>query len=751
MDRIFGFPGLWAGHRIFLSNSTTAPIYFVSDVFSMAFVEKPLKILAALAIGLLLSGLTAAAVLSFFIDPNAYKPQIIALVKEKTGRELQLPGEIDWSVFPRLGISTGRIVLNNTRDFPDRPFATVEKSEIIVKWLPLLRRQVQVSRIALQGLHLNLIKNNQGLVNWADLMALNQAEAGKNVDLDEARQAPEKNADARTDFAVNDVRLTQASLDWDNRQSGKRIEVRDLELKAENVAFEQPSIINASFRMTRAGAQPLHSFRIASELTVNRYFDSFNLTGFELNYLREDKTATARSLAASLKAADMTYDRVGQSMKMTGVMLDSGELHVGAELSGETMIDHPAVRGSVAIPRFNLAEYLLQAGLALPAMQNAKALTAVELQLNLLATAEGITLEKIAGRVDDTQVKGFASFRNFARPETDFDLQLDTLDADRYLPPQLKKEKPMTTPGIALAAALSKLPAETLKELDIDGNLSLSQLKINDLTLQDVRLRITGKQGEITSTQAIGRFYQGAYDGSLSLSLHDDDGAPLLSLHENMDRVRIEPLLKDLKGKSSMTGIMKLSSQLQGQGRTAKELKSSLNGKMDFQFRDAAVKGFNLQKIIDDVKALNKESAVLAPGGNEQTVFSEISGTAKLSQGLIQNDDLVADSSRFRMDGKGSANLNTDGLDYQLVTRLKKNRAAPADAEQFHSTPVVIHIGGTFGKPVYSLDVSALLTEKNKAKLEKLLDKNKEKVDKLLDKLDKKLGPGAGDLLKKIF
>jgi AsmA protein len=715
----------------------------------MAFVGKPLKILAALAIGLLLLGLAAAAVLLLFIDPNDYKPQIIALVKEKTDRELQLPGKIDWSVFPWLGVSTGRIVLNNTRDFSDRPFATAEKSEIKVKWLPLFSRQIQVSRIVLQGLHLNLIKNQQGIDNWADLMALNKAEAETDASLADARQAPEKDADDRTGFTIDDVHLTQASLDWDNRQSGKRIEVRDLELKAENVAFEQPSAITASFRMAKAGAQPLYSFRIASNLKISRRFEFFNLTGFELNYLREDKTAPARSLAASLKAADMTYDKAGQSMKMTGITLDSGELHVGAELSGATMIDKPDVRGSVAVPRFNLAGYLRQAGFALPAMQDGKALNKVELRFDLLATADGITFEKIAGRVDDTQVKGSGSLRHFAQPETDFDLQLDALDADRYLPPQLKQKKPMTTPGIALAAGLSKLPADTLKKLNIDGSLAVNRLKINDLTLQDVRLRINGEQGEITSTQAIGGFYQGVYDGRLSLSMRD--GAPHISLHENMDGVRIEPLLKDLKGKAPMAGVMKLSSRLQGQGRTAKELKSSLSGQLDFRFRDTAVKGFNLQKIIDDFKALKKESAVLAPAGNEQTVFSEISGTARLSRGLMQNDDLVADSPRFRIDGKGSANLNTDGLDYQLVTRLKKNQDAPAEAERFHSTPAVIHIGGTFGEPVYTLDISALLTEKNKAKLEKLLDKNKEKVDKLLDKLDKKLGPGAGDLLKKIF
>jgi AsmA protein len=242
----------------------------------MAFVGKPLKILAALAIGLLLLGLAAAAVLLLFIDPNDYKPQIIALVKEKTDRELQLPGKIDWSVFPWLGVSTGRIVLNNTRDFSDRPFATAEKSEIKVKWLPLFSRQIQVSRIVLQGLHLNLIKNQQGIDNWADLMALNKAEAETDASLADARQAPEKDADDRTGFTIDDVHLTQASLDWDNRQSGKRIEVRDLELKAENVAFEQPSAITASFRMAKAGAQPLYSFRIASNLKISRRFEFFN-------------------------------------------------------------------------------------------------------------------------------------------------------------------------------------------------------------------------------------------------------------------------------------------------------------------------------------------------------------------------------------------------------------------------------------------------------------------------------------------
>ena len=54
-------------------------------------------------------------------------------------------------------------------------------------------------------------------------------------------------------------------------------------------------------------------------------------------------------------------------------------------------------------------------------------------------------------------------------------------------------------------------------------------------------------------------------------------------------------------------------------------------------------------------------------------------------------------------------------------------------------------------KPTFTLDVAALLTDKNKAKIENFIDKNQEKIDNIVDKIDKKLGPGVGDLLKGLF
>jgi AsmA protein len=101
--------------------------------------------------------------------------------------------------------------------------------------------------------------------------------------------------------------------------------------------------------------------------------------------------------------------------------------------------------------------------------------------------------------------------------------------------------------------------------------------------------------------------------------------------------------------------------------------------------------------------------------------------------------------------GKGNADLNTEQLDYQLTARLIKTPATAAEPEKLDDTQVIVHVGGTFSKPTYQLDVAALLSEQNKAKIDNIIDKNRDKLDKLMDKMDKKLGPGASDLLKHLF
>jgi len=141
-------------------------------------VKRIIKFLS-LSVGLLLLLLVVIAIaLPFIVDPNDYKPEITQAVKQNTGRNLTLKGDIKLSVFPWLGLELGETRLSNARGFGKKPFVKMERIGIKVKLLPLLRRQVIVDKIILQGLQLNLARNRKGVTNWDDLLQPKSA-AGK--------------------------------------------------------------------------------------------------------------------------------------------------------------------------------------------------------------------------------------------------------------------------------------------------------------------------------------------------------------------------------------------------------------------------------------------------------------------------------------------------------------------------------------------------------------------------------------------
>jgi len=104
-------------------------------------VGKPFKIILSTIAAMILLLIALACILPFVIDPNDFKPEIAAAVKDKTDRELILDGELKLSLFPWFGISTGKIALSNAPGFQDRPFATIEESNVTVLLLPLLSKK----------------------------------------------------------------------------------------------------------------------------------------------------------------------------------------------------------------------------------------------------------------------------------------------------------------------------------------------------------------------------------------------------------------------------------------------------------------------------------------------------------------------------------------------------------------------------------------------------------------------------------
>ena len=62
--------------------------------------------------GLVLLLIIVVAIVAATFDPNQYKPQIVELVKERTGRTLTMDGRIGLTFFPKVGAEVEKVALS---------------------------------------------------------------------------------------------------------------------------------------------------------------------------------------------------------------------------------------------------------------------------------------------------------------------------------------------------------------------------------------------------------------------------------------------------------------------------------------------------------------------------------------------------------------------------------------------------------------------------------------------------------------
>ena len=713
--------------------------------------SKPIKILLSILAVIILSIVIAIFTLPFFINPNNFKPEVIAAVKNNTGRDLTLTGDIKISLFPWTGVSTGKMTLSNAIGFQEKTFASLEESAIKINLLPLFLNKIEIDQVIIKGLTLNLEKNSQGINNWDDLTRSNVTNV-KPLSPIANNNKPEATNNGLTLLAINGVAIENAVINWKNQRSGKILLIKDININSNKFAYDEPVTVDLSLMAMSPETNWTESIKLRTGLTVNQALTSLALdhSDLQLKTIIKANNNEDKSILAALTINNVAMDRTKQSLNVSGLKLTSQDISLSAEITGNTNNSKFSFQGPITIAPFNLRNVLNQLDIKVPALQDAKTLSKAAATFNLLVTDTAVDLQNMTLTLDDTQIKGSTTITDFSKPAITFNLASDNMDLDPYLAPIAdKKSRPINSPAIILALGTSTLPVELLKKLIINGQLSLERLKVNAMTMQDVQLNLDVKEGLINAQQSAKGFYAGSYNGVFSVDMRNNK--PILSINEKIVHVQIEPLLNDFNGATKLSGLLDLSTQLEGQGNNAKELKSSLKGNLSFLLTDCVIKGFNLQKIIDDAKTLIKEPTLPADNKNDQMLFSKLSGTATINNGLVQNNDLIGIASKMHLNGKGTADLNSEKLDYKLNARYIKTKATTTEPEQLIDTPINVNIAGTFAKPTYTVDLAAILSDKNKAKIDQFIDKNHNKIDEIVHKIDKKIGPGLGNLLKGLF
>lgn len=662
------------------------------------------KILGLVILGLLLLIVALGFALTHLFDPNDYKDEIRALARDKAGLELNIAGDIGWSLFPWLGLELHDTTLASVRT-PQQPFADLRMLGLSVRVLPLFSREVEMSDITLNGLNLILARDENGRGNWegAGQPAGGEAQPGEAAPAEQIKPPDEEPRAEKPRRAlqldIDSLTISDARVTYHDAQSGQQFSAEGIDLVTGAIreATSIPVKLNAFFGsnkpVMRARTELQGALRFDTKL--QRYqFEDLRLSGEASGEPLEGKTL---SFSAQ---GQLLVDLAADVAEWSSLKFTANQLRGLGELKARDLQEQPKIAGTLTIAELNLREFLDGIGQRLPPMADNTALSKAELVTRLTGTSSSLTFEELALKLDGSTFSGQIGISDFSKQALRVDIKGDQLNLDRYLPPPSKKSSAGAARQSEVEATeaavigsgttplpdkptqhawseASVLPIATLRSLDTRINLSIGNLTAMKLPLDSFALRARSAGGLLTLEEMRGGYYNGRVEASASLDVRPQ--IPLITAQTRFARVPVERLLESQGEKVVVKGLLNLDSDIRSQGNSQKAWIDNLNGKIGFIIDNGILVDANLeQQLCRAIATLNRKPLTSDPRSKD-TPFRELKGNLTLRNGTASNPDLKASIPGLTVNGNGDVDLRVLGMDYRVGIVIEGDKGEMPD------------------------------------------------------------------------
>jgi AsmA protein len=684
-------------------------------------VKKLLKWLLGLAgtIAVLLVALSLA--LPLIVDPNNYKDRISERVRQETGRDLVIHGDIDWQVFPRLGLAINDMSLGNRAGFGDRPMLDVAETTVSVALWPLLNRQVVIRSVALDGVKAYLRENADGRNNWQDLSATYRAGSVTDMGDDAAPAALE------VEVSAGDIELHGIA--------------RNLEVEG----FRAPAttgIAGQAFELQGDLALAIPQLQLGGELGYTGFVQAdpsgrlLALEDLELGFegrMGNEGEALELDLQASTDAVvDMANDRA----RFNDIALSLFDLALGGALEVTSLSGDMAFDGALQLAEFNPKDLLDSMGMGVLETRNPKALTRMQVRVSIGGNAGAVKLSGLDMALDESTLTGDLLIRSFAPLQMDFNLALDVLDLDAYavLADEAGGQKEVAAEGAGLLVG-------SMLFFTGEGKLAISRLTLLGLRAQDVNLGLISQGNEIRLFPINSRLYGGQHQGDVRVVFTEQ--WPVLTANQMVTGLDTATLLQDLSGGGRLHGTADVYFQVSSQLGGAEMARRTLSGDAGLSVLDGVIGGIDIMGAIEEFSALlgRPATGAPAPSRGENLEFTEIIATGVIERGVLRSDDLMVRSPYVEATGRGTINLVDETINY-LFEPVPVNELARQLPKEYRGIPIPLRVSGSLSDPSVTFDLAGGIAAAHKAQL---FDKAGDAAGKLLEGLFGKKGDKGSD------
>tara|TARA_B100000378_G_scaffold54543_3_gene40266 strand:- start:1563 stop:3788 length:2226 start_codon:yes stop_codon:yes gene_type:complete len=612
------------------------------------------------------------------IDPNDFKPQIREQAMTQANLDLEIPGDLAWQFWPSLGVSLGRTEARIAGE--EELFAGINSASVGVAVWPLLFGQVEMDGVTLDGLEVNLVETADG-ANWEKIGPQDGAEEETTPAEEEQ---PGESGGMDIPLTIPSVAITDGKIRYRNTTDGTDIRVEHFNFNAQDVSLEEPFPMQMSLR-----------YQDQSDMRVDLNLDTTLAADLDNNHFVLDPMTLDADIAGMTtnpvsvhleQKLDVNLDE--DRAQVTDLLLEAAGTRTTGNATVTGLTGEMKVAGQIDTEPFDANAALEAIGEEPIETSDDSALSKVALSATLDGPANSLMVNPLKVTLDSSTLSGKAGLENLETGKIVFDLNLDKITLDGYLPPQSDEEDSSAASGAGGGTGgkqggttqLSEaelIPVESLRPLRLDGSLKIGELNYDTIQASNIVFNVDAKDGVLRLTKASGDTLQGGFNASGRLDVSGN--TPRISFKQNVSSMQLQPVVAMALDKDLAKGIFSMDLDFSASGNSEKALVNSAKGNASMNLADGTVRGLNLYGTLvggvndmlgrfQGLSALipNQESGKLPAALSEDTKIIDLTTKASLNQQVANLDSLEAKLDKGTLSGNGWMNMLTQEFDLKI-------------------------------------------------------------------------------------
>lgn len=246
-----------------------------------------------------------------------------------------------------------------------------------------------------------------------------------------------------------------------------------------------------------------------------------------------------------------------------------------------------------------------------------------------------------------------------------------------------------------------------LRAIDANFNFKADEIVADQITIGPSLLtaQITG--GKLSAELTEMALYSGIGVGTLSVD--GSTATPAIEAFFRLDGIEALPFLRDAAGFSRIEGTGSVSFDIRASGDSEAALMAGLDGKGAIDFRDGAIRGINIPKM---VRGLSIDTLLgWQQSENEKTDFSQLSANYTIERGILTNNDLIVVGPLLRMTGAGTVDIPNRSLSYRVDPKIVASLEGQGASEDLEGFAVPIRIEGPWSQPRIYPEIEGILQD----------------------------------------